>query len=394
MNKSSQKLKSIDNQDQPEGSKTKDGVHPDQISKLIEPQETQNLGKAKKKPEQCEHEEKSEQCEHEEKPEQCKHEEKPEQCKHEDTTDSNESESSPKRVKFKKRIIKIPPLSDLANKSQDELKAAIRKQLEQQLETDNLDDELVENVLEDVERKLSKKRVADKKSLFGQMLSTAVLMVVTSFFIAMALTVLETKNKYVGKNDIREPIVNAINKGTQLEDIKIIYSKKSQPINIAFWALFKGHLYYETSSLTLQVVLEDLKVAKLTQSDSLSVDDKKFIGKLEGLLETYHKVNPFDGLDDQDIRDFKNISQSIGENEYHSIEDEIQSLASSMKTKNDLINQYLNSSNLSLYLSIFAITLTCIIFLYQTFVSRKSSQKQMIAEVINSLVNVTPKSNS
>ena len=377
MNKSSQKLKSIDNQNQPEDLETKeDVVHPDHISKLVEPQETKDLVKAEQEPEQCEREE------------------KPEKRKHEETTNSDESEPTPKRVRYKKRVIKIPPLSDLANKSQDELKAAIRKQLEQQLETDNIDDELLENVLEDVQNKLSRKRLADKKSLFDHMLSTVVLMVVTTLFIAAVFTVLETKNKYVGKNDIREPIVNAINKGTELEDIKIIYSKKSQPINIAFWALFKEHLYYETSSLTLQVVLEDLKVAKLTQQDNLNDDDEKFLRKLEGLLGTYHKVNPFDGLDDQDIRDFKNISQSIGENEYHSIEDEIQSLASSMKTKNDLINQYLNSSNLSLYLSIFAIALTCGIFLYQTFVSRKSSQKQMIAEVINSLVDVTPKSNS
>ncbi|MDM9594978.1 hypothetical protein QU617_16860 [Pseudomonas guariconensis] len=272
---------------------------------------------------------------------------------------------------------------EIEDKWRDKSHAELRREIESQLKNQGLSDapnefidHLVTNVSKDLRRKTRSQRLKNvaKTSIIAFMVSTfAILLNVMS----------ERAEGYVPREELRAALTHAIEKDAGFDDVKLVYQHElnNNPVD-TIWPLVKPHLYYEKSALSLLLVLNDLKVMKLTASEGLGSKDVDFISRVDALVLDHNRVNPFDGLDEQSLRDFRGISIKLNAEEYEKIKDELMNLNSSIKLKNSLIGQYLNSSNLSLYVSVAAFIFSIIVAIWQLF-PRKASQKQLIAEVVN-----------
>lgn len=281
--------------------------------------------------------------------------------------------------KFRPKDFKLKIKDQWRGKSQEELRREIQSQLKEQGLSD-APSEFVDKLALDVAKALGKKtRSQNLKSIFRLGVLTSVAIAVASFSAVMS----QTAEKYVPREELRAALTNAIMKGCDIDDIKLVYQSEVGIPAETIWPLIKPYLYYEKASLSLLVVLNDLKVLKLKGEDTLDSAAVDFISKVNALIAEHNKVNPFDGLDEQSLRDFRGISYKLNEVEYNKIEDELLNLNSAIKERNNLIGQYLSSSNLSLYVSIAAFVFSIIVTLWQFLPNRKTSQKQLIAEAIS-----------
>ena len=267
------------------------------------------------------------------------------------------------------------------DKSHEELRGEIESQLKEQGLSDappEFVDQLVSKVSDHLRKGNRWQRV---RELFRVGVIVSVLVTIATFTALMS----QTADRYVSREEIRADLTNAIMKGSNIDDLKLVYQHEVSNPSESIWPFLKPHLFYEKSSLTLLQVLNDLKVLKLTAAKSLDPEDDKFVSQVNALVLDHNKFNPFDGLDDQSLRDFRGISIKLTEPEYEKIKDELLNLNSSVKEKNRLIGQYLNSSNLSLYVSIGAFLFSIIVTIWQFIPKSKSSQQQLIAEAIDAI---------
>jgi hypothetical protein len=267
------------------------------------------------------------------------------------------------------------------DKSNEELRGEIENQLKEQGLSDappEFVDQLVSKVSEHLLKKNRWQRVRD---FFRVSVIVSVLVTIATFTALMS----QTADRYVSREEIRAALTNAILKGSNIDDLKLVYQHEVNNPSESIWPFVKPHLFYEKSSLTLLQVLNDLKVLKLASAKSLEAKDEEFVRQVNTLVLDHNKFNPFDGLDDQSLRDFRGISIKLTEPEYEKIKDELLNLNSSVKEKNRLIGQYLSSSNLSLYVSIGAFLFSIIVTIWQFVPKSKSSQQQLIAEAIDAI---------
>ncbi|WP_146441398.1 hypothetical protein [Vibrio kanaloae] len=298
--------------------------------------------------------------------------------KSEDLDEKNvdtESETKPKH-NFARVNIRKP--KEWNKKTYEQIRKDVREQLVDAGWVD-VPDEVVDKFVDDIAQDVIKKK--HRQSVFSA-LRLALVATLLTFIALVGSLLIDVGGKFVGKAEITHSIANTIHKGVVLDDIKMVYTKEKNVTVNNFWPILKPHLYYEKADLTLLKVLQDLKASLLVQDDLLSNEQSEFLVKINSLLAEYNKVNPFDGLDEQDLRDFKGLSYKLDKESYKKIEDEVLSLTSSMKLKNNLIHQYLSSSNTSLYISIAAFIFSVIISIWQLLTSRKSSQKQLIYEAM------------
>lgn len=273
---------------------------------------------------------------------------------------------------------------EIEDKWQDKSHAELRREIENQLKEQGLSDapnefidQLVYKVIKDLGRK---KRSQNLKSFFKASVLVSVAISVAAFMGAMS----SLADRYVPREELRAALTNAIVKDSSIDDIKLIYEFEvnDSPVG-TIWPLLKPYLYYEKSSLSLLQVLNDLKIVKLKSDNEFNDQDLEFISRVNSLVVEHNKVNPFDGLDEQSLRDFRGISMKLNEVEYDKVKDELLNLNSAIKQKNSLISQYLSSSNLSLYVSIVAFAFSVIVTIWQFFPTRKATQKQLIADVVS-----------
>lgn len=267
------------------------------------------------------------------------------------------------------------------DKSNEELRGEIENQLKEQGLSDappEFVDHLVSKVSDHLRKKNRWQRVRD---LFRVGVIVSVLLTIATFTALIS----QTADRYVSREDVRAALTNAIVKGSNIDDLKLVYEHEVSNPSESIWPLLKPYLFYEKGSLTLLQVLNDLKVLKLTSANSLEVKDEAFISQINALVLDHNKFNPFDGLDDQSLRDFRGISIKLSEPEYEKIKDELLNLNSAVKEKNRLIGQYLSSSNLSLYVSIGAFLFSIIVTIWQFIPKSKSTHQQIIAEAIDAI---------
>lgn len=282
-------------------------------------------------------------------------------------------------LKFRAGEFKLKIKEQWRGKSQEELRREIQSQLKEQGLSD-APKEFVDQLARGVAKELGKKtRSQNIKSIFRFGVLASVAITVASFSALMS----QTADKYVPREELRTALTNAIVKNSNIDDIKLVYQSEVNIPAETIWPLIKPHLYYEKASLSLLAVLNDLKVLRLKSGEALDSEGVNFISQVNVLIAEHNKVNPFDGLDEQSLRDFRGISYKLSEVEYDKIKDELLNLNSAIKEKNNLIGQYLNSSNLSLYVSVAAFIFSIIVTLWQFLPNRKTSQKQLIAEAIN-----------
>jgi len=240
--------------------------------------------------------------------------------------------------------------------------------------SDRIVDSMVDDITGSVRRRELRNSVVSRLRT-----ATLVLMFVVLFLLMMFIIKLD--GKFIEKSLVKQSISQAISNDADLNELKIIFSFKSEPTQDIFGPLIKSSGYYKVDNLTLQHILDELKVDLLTSSE-FDDDNRKLRTSLDAALEEYLKINPFEGLDDNDKKDLSNITIKLGADSYKIIQPEIEGLTESLKVKNSLIREYLNSSNMSLYISMSAFVFSILVVVWQFLPNAKASQRQLITEAI------------
>lgn len=296
-----------------------------------------------------------------------------------------ESKGSAQRDAIKQKIKKNEFELNIKEQWRDKSNEELRGEIESQLKEQGLSDappEFVDHLVSKVSDHLRKK---NRWQRFREFFRIGVIVSVLVTIATFTALISQTADRYVSREDVRAALTNAIVNGSDIDDLKLVYEHEVSNPSESIWPLLKPYLFYEKGSLTLLQVLNDLKVIKLTLDKGLNDKDQAFVSQIDALVLDHNKFNPFDGLDDQSLRDFRGISIKLSEPEYEKIKDELLNLNSAVKEKNRLIGQYLSSSNLSLYVSIGAFLFSIIVTIWQFFPKNKSTHQQLIAEAIGAI---------
>lgn len=281
----------------------------------------------------------------------------------------------------------IPVRIKWSSKWKKQSKEEIRKEVEKQILEQGIEDapeDLIDEIVTDITKDVSKKSSAQKvKGLFR----LSVLISASFSLLVFIILLLQVNDRFIPKEELQESLINALDKNVKLDDLKLVYQSESEPLSDSFWPILKPKFYYKKEDISLLSVLEDIKVKHLKSPDALSTENELLLTKVNEVIDQHNKVNPFDGLDNQSLKDFRSITDKLEPEQHKKIQDELLNLTASIKEKNRLIGQYLSSSNFSLYVSIAAFIFSILVTLWQFLPNRRLSQKQLIAEAIKEHMN-------
>lgn len=183
----------------------------------------------------------------------------------------------------------------------------------------------------------------------------------------MAMLILAISNpedkKYTEKTQIKEVMRNTIKNGGELSSIKHVYNTRSIEnlfINNPFSDKKKN---YYTEDYPLSGILNDLLVDYLQESKGR---DSVYYAALCHIITENEKQNPFDNLEDNQKYSFESIQVKLGST-YTKISPDVVKIAEELNNKNQLVNKYLNKSDISFYISIAALIITILFSLFQIY---------------------------
>lgn len=105
---------------------------------------------------------------------------------------------------------------------------------------------------------------------------------------------------------------------------------------------------------------------------------------MNAIIIENEKRNPFDNLEDNQKYNFENIQVKLDSN-YVSIHSDVTKIADELNSKNQLVNKYLNKSEISFYISLLALFITILLSSYQIYQSYSSnkSTKKFLSSITN-----------
>lgn len=187
-----------------------------------------------------------------------------------------------------------------------------------------------------------------------------------SFILGIASIVLTiNKSQVVNKKEITTSIREVIRNNGNIDNIKHIYN--SRTIENKYSPSLKDFYSNETS---LSYILNDIIIEEYKSVDKDSV----LINKLNKMLKEYEIINPFDKLENTQVYSFNNIKMKLDSN-YVKIQPDINKIVDELANKNQLVSTYLNKSDISFYISVFALFVTFIFSLYQIYQAKQSSKE-------------------
>ncbi len=198
-----------------------------------------------------------------------------------------------------------------------------------------------------------------------------------SFFgsiISIAITINE--EKVVNKKDIITSITSVIRNHGNLDNIKHIYNSRTFENK-----LFTSSKEFYSNETSLSFILNDILVDIYKNNSKDSI----FIDRLNQILAEYETINPFDKLESTQIYSFNNIKTKL-DSSYVKIQPDINKIVDELDNKNQLVNAYLNKSDISFYISIFALFVTFIFSIYQIYQTKQSSKETK--EIKNTIVDL------
>lgn len=226
---------------------------------------------------------------------------------------------------------------------------------------------------------LSNNKTKYKKRRVRVFFLMALTWVMLGAFGGILYVMLMTNGKGAAKEELKNTITQAAARSADLKAIKTIFFNLSDNSERFFLAIPPSK-YYD-KSIPLTKILEDVRVDVILEGEDLypedSTDNKTrfLVSQIDDYLTEIQQTDPYEGLDSQQKRYFESIRIKAGSG-YSEMADDISDLAADLKNKNTLIEQYLSSSNLSLYLSVAALVFTIIfsmIQFYLVFKDKKSS---------------------
>ena len=184
---------------------------------------------------------------------------------------------------------------------------------------------------------------------------------------SMAALILAISNpedkKYTEKVPIKEVMRNTIKNGGELSSIKHIYNTRNIE-NVFFYNPFsdKRKNFY-TDDYPLSGILNDLLVDYL--QDSKDKDSVYYVALCHIIAEN-EKQNPFDNLEENQKYSFESIQVKL-DSTYTKISPDVIKIAEELNSKNQLVNKYLNKSDISFYISIAALIITILFSAFQIY---------------------------
>lgn len=179
--------------------------------------------------------------------------------------------------------------------------------------------------------------------------------------------------EYIDKDVIQRNMSKVISNGGSIDEVKHLYEStktEKMPV-IGNYAEFRESHY--KSDVSLSYILADLLV-KYYQNDSL-ISDSVYIDQLRCIVTDYNIVHPFDALDESQRYYLENIRQKL-DSDYNIIQEDLVKLGDDLDRKNVLVNTYLNKSETSFWISIFAVVITILLSAWQIYQGHRSN-KQM-----------------
>lgn len=244
---------------------------------------------------------------------------------------------------------------------------------------EGLDEDVIEGIVDDITGEVKRSKI--KYGLLDRMrqFTMAGMLLVSMFVTVLSLGF---DGKFVEIEPLKQGVVRALINKSTLEEIKVVFNNRSSPTSNPLGPLINRENYYNRENLSLQLILEEIKVDILVSSGEDFTSRVQIKTLLDKLLAEHLRINPFEGLDKTDKRDLNNIALKLGNESYDKIQPELEGLTESLKVKNSLIREYLNSSNLSLYISMAAFIFAILLAIWQFLPNTRASQKQLVAEAI------------
>ena len=264
--------------------------------------------------------------------------------------------------------------------SRSEIEAEIERQIRQQ--DPEVPDDVIAEIVSDIASDVVKEQ--HRNSVTGRLLRLILpaLMLGALASILSTILVRGLLEPSIEKAPIQADILRAIRNGADIDALKIVYSTRARPVD-GFAKVLRRQDFYKSSEAHLHSVLNDLKANSLTQEKQLSDEERLLLVKLNLLIAEYTKVNPFEGLEENQKRDLSNIARKLTPEQYAQVSDDIASIVVELKQKNSLVTKYLNSSDISLWLSIVALALTVGVTFWQFRPKARKTQKELIQEALN-----------
>lgn len=194
--------------------------------------------------------------------------------------------------------------------------------------------------------------------------------------IGYSLISLFTPNKNLtDKSQLQNEINTLICNSADLDVVKAAFENRKN-ISISmfkFWNYYSidENKYYRTNEITLSKVLNDIHISYY---NSVYVFDTVKIKKLENLIKINNERDPFEKLLDNQRYLFENLRSKLSEN-YFFVKEDINKIADDVDENNKLVNKYLSRSEISFWISIFAVIITVVISAYQIMSSNKYKKK-------------------
>lgn len=168
---------------------------------------------------------------------------------------------------------------------------------------------------------------------------------------------------------VKDNIKLVIENGARLDVVKHIYLTreiKEKGIVIPFITKIEEH-YPEPTSLS--TILNDVKRDYYTSK----IQDTVFLTRLQEIIDEHEEVNPFDKLASNQKFMFENVRQKLDTN-YVQVREDLNRIADEMNNRNLLVDEYLEKSNLSYWLSIAAIIVTIVLSTIQIYQNRSKGK--------------------
>ena len=181
--------------------------------------------------------------------------------------------------------------------------------------------------------------------------------------------------KYFRKDEVKEKINQLIRNGGDIESVKHLYENRVcvPEYETLFLSDEKKFKNYYKKEVNLNIILQDLMTDYYLNKDSIC--DSLLYINLTSIISQNEAKNPFESLEKNQKYYFINIQSKLNSEEYSNIHSDVMKIADELKSKNGLVNKYLNKSEISFYISIAAIFITIILSAFQMIQSHLSNKK-------------------
>ena len=180
------------------------------------------------------------------------------------------------------------------------------------------------------------------------------------------------KEDYINKESIQNEMSVVIRNGGSIDEVRHIFDTKrtyKMPITGIFTDFIDSNY---TQNVSLSTILADLRVKYYKEISKKA--DSVYLYRLNNIVSDYNAVHPFDGLEENQKYYLENIRQKLDSN-YYFIQEDIVKVGDDLDRKNQLVNKYLNKSEISFNISIFALFLTIVFSIWQLIQNHRTGKK-------------------